>query len=120
MYRLSGQFDAVPITLIGQPVAIVVQFSSVRQPPPPPPQDYPYMTDDRQHMSAIETDRQQRSLTRGHRWGPAFVWKGKYVLFLLSSCIIRSIFSTLVCARSEEILLLFNFSGASLVFGPRI
>ena len=78
------------------------------------------MTDDRQHMGAIKTDRQQwqRSLTRGHRWGPAFVWKGKYVLFLLSSRIIRGIFSTLVCAGSEEILLLFNFSGTSLIFGP--
>ena len=60
----------------------------------------------------------QRSLTRGHRWGLAFVWDCEDVIFLLSCCIICSVVSALVCAGSEEVFLLFNLSGTSLVLGP--
>ena len=58
----------------------------------------------------------QRSI-RGHRWGPAFVWKSEDVLFLLSSRIVCGVVITLVHAGSKAILLLFNFPGTSLVFG---
>ena len=68
-------------------------------------------------MGAIATNR-QRSLARGHGRRPAFVWKCEEVLLLLPSHIIRGVVSTLVRAGSEEILLLFNFSGTSLIFGP--
>ena len=68
-------------------------------------------------MGAIATNR-QRSLARGHGRRPAFVWKCEEVLLLLSSRIVRGVVSTLVHTRSEEILLLFNFSGTNLIFGP--
>ena len=68
-------------------------------------------------MGAIATNRQW-SLARSHGWRPAFVWKCKEVLLLLSSHIVRGVVSTLVRAGSEEILLLFNLSGTSLIFGP--
>ena len=71
----------------------------------------------RQDMGAITTNG-QRSLARGHGWRPAFVWKCEEVLLLLSSRIVRGVVSTLIRAGSEEILLLFNFSGTSLIFGP--
>ena len=71
----------------------------------------------RQDMSAIATNG-QRSLARGHGWRPAFVWKCKEILLLLPNRIVRGVVSTRVRAGSEEILLLFNFSGTSLIFGP--
>ena len=71
----------------------------------------------RQDMGAIATNR-QRSLARGHGWRPAFVWKCEEVLLLLSSHVVRGVTSTLVRAGSKEILLFFNFSSTSLVFGP--
>ena len=70
-------------------------------------------------MGAIATNR-QRSLARGHGRRPAFVWKCEEVLLLLSSRIVCGVVSTLVHAGSEEILLLFNLSGTSLIFGPCI
>ena len=71
----------------------------------------------KQDMGAIATNR-QLSLARGHGWRPAFVWKCEEVLLLLSSSIIRGVVCTLVQTGSKEILLLFNFSGTSLSFGP--